>query len=336
MSSIGSPKNLSPPCCSSSSRPRWIAPIDRRRDVAVLGRELRRVVADVLQHRAQVLQVEQQQAVVVGDLEDERAARLPACRSGSSMRASSSGPMSETVARTGWPCSPKTSQNVDRAARRTRRLAARAASSRSCELRRAARPAAAMPARSPFTSAMNTGTPMRAEVLGEHLQRDRLAGAGRAGDQAVAVGQRRQQVAARCRCDLRDQQRFGHRHALLDDGRDAMIKYASPDASQRTSRTSTMAGHSKWANIQHRKGRQDAKRGKVFTRLIKEITVAARMGGGDPAHEPAAAAGGRQGARRQHAEGHHRARDQARHRRPRGRRTTRRSATRATASAARR
>src|SRR3989338_10580485 len=42
-----------------------------------------------------------------------------------------------------------------------------------------------------------------------------------------------------------------------------------------------MAGHSKWANIQHRKGRQDAKRGKVFTKLIKEITVAARMGGGD-------------------------------------------------------
>ena len=42
-----------------------------------------------------------------------------------------------------------------------------------------------------------------------------------------------------------------------------------------------MAGHSKWANIQHRKGRQDAKRGKIFTKLIKEITVAARMGGGD-------------------------------------------------------
>ena len=42
-----------------------------------------------------------------------------------------------------------------------------------------------------------------------------------------------------------------------------------------------MAGHSKWANIQHRKGRQDAKRGKIFSRLIKEITVAARMGGGD-------------------------------------------------------
>jgi len=44
-----------------------------------------------------------------------------------------------------------------------------------------------------------------------------------------------------------------------------------------------MAGHSKWANIRHRKGRQDAKRGKLFTRLIRETTVAARMGGGDPA-----------------------------------------------------
>jgi YebC/PmpR family DNA-binding regulatory protein len=47
-----------------------------------------------------------------------------------------------------------------------------------------------------------------------------------------------------------------------------------------------MAGHSKWANIQHRKGRQDAKRGKVFTKLIKEITVAAKMGGGDPGANP--------------------------------------------------
>ncbi|MEW5891978.1 MAG: YebC/PmpR family DNA-binding transcriptional regulator [Pseudomonadota bacterium] len=47
-----------------------------------------------------------------------------------------------------------------------------------------------------------------------------------------------------------------------------------------------MAGHSKWANIQHRKGRQDAKRGKIFTRLIKEITVAAKLGGGDPGANP--------------------------------------------------
>ena len=47
-----------------------------------------------------------------------------------------------------------------------------------------------------------------------------------------------------------------------------------------------MAGHSKWANIQHRKGRQDAKRGKVFTKLIKEITVASRLGGADAAMNP--------------------------------------------------
>ncbi|WP_047534895.1 YebC/PmpR family DNA-binding transcriptional regulator [Methylotenera sp. N17] len=47
-----------------------------------------------------------------------------------------------------------------------------------------------------------------------------------------------------------------------------------------------MAGHSKWANIQHRKGRQDAKRGKIFTKLIKEITVSARLGGGDTAMNP--------------------------------------------------
>lgn len=47
-----------------------------------------------------------------------------------------------------------------------------------------------------------------------------------------------------------------------------------------------MAGHSKWANIQHRKGAQDAKRGKLFTRLIREITVAARMGGGDVDSNP--------------------------------------------------
>jgi len=47
-----------------------------------------------------------------------------------------------------------------------------------------------------------------------------------------------------------------------------------------------MAGHSKWANIRFRKGAQDAKRGKLFTKLIREITVAARVGGGDPASNP--------------------------------------------------
>jgi len=47
-----------------------------------------------------------------------------------------------------------------------------------------------------------------------------------------------------------------------------------------------MAGHSKWANIKHRKGAQDAKRGKIFTKIIKELTVAARIGGGDPDINP--------------------------------------------------
>ena len=47
-----------------------------------------------------------------------------------------------------------------------------------------------------------------------------------------------------------------------------------------------MAGHSKWANIKHKKAAQDAKRGKIFTRLIKEITVAAKLGGGDPNSNP--------------------------------------------------
>ncbi len=47
-----------------------------------------------------------------------------------------------------------------------------------------------------------------------------------------------------------------------------------------------MSGHNKWSTIKHRKGAQDAKRGKIFTKIIKEITVAARSGGGDPAGNP--------------------------------------------------
>src|SRR5262249_54908544 len=48
----------------------------------------------------------------------------------------------------------------------------------------------------------------------------------------------------------------------------------------------TMSGHSKWATIKHKKGALDAKRGKIFTRLIKEITMAAKSGGGDPEGNP--------------------------------------------------
>ena len=47
-----------------------------------------------------------------------------------------------------------------------------------------------------------------------------------------------------------------------------------------------MSGHSKWATIKHKKGATDAKRGKIFTRLIKEITIAAKSGGGDPDGNP--------------------------------------------------
>lgn len=47
-----------------------------------------------------------------------------------------------------------------------------------------------------------------------------------------------------------------------------------------------MSGHSKWSTIKHKKGKEDARRGKIFTKLIKEITVAARMGGGDPGGNP--------------------------------------------------
>ncbi len=47
-----------------------------------------------------------------------------------------------------------------------------------------------------------------------------------------------------------------------------------------------MSGHSKWSTIKHKKGAADARRGKIFTKLIKEITVAARMGGGDPGGNP--------------------------------------------------
>ena len=126
-------------------------------DVAVLGGELARVLADVLQHGAQVLQVEQQQAVVVGDLEDDCS--TPACVSfRSSMRPSSSGPMSEIVARTGWPCSPNTSHSVTGQASGLGRVDA-ALLERGGQLV-AELPAWLMPVRSPLTSAMNTGTPM--------------------------------------------------------------------------------------------------------------------------------------------------------------------------------
>ena len=71
MSSMGSPKNLSPPCSSICSSPRWMAPMLAALMLPVLGGELARVFAHVLQRGAQVLHVQDQQAVVVGDLEHQ-------------------------------------------------------------------------------------------------------------------------------------------------------------------------------------------------------------------------------------------------------------------------
>jgi YebC/PmpR family DNA-binding regulatory protein len=59
-----------------------------------------------------------------------------------------------------------------------------------------------------------------------------------------------------------------------------------PRSAPRDGRKRFMSGHSKWATIKHKKGALDAKRGKLFTKLIKELTVAARMGGGDPGGNP--------------------------------------------------
>jgi hypothetical protein len=111
MLSMGSPKNLSPPWVLDLQQPALDGAHAGRADVAVLGGELLGVVAHVLQHGAQVFQVQQQQAVVVGDLEHQvQHAGLGLVQV--EHAPSSSGPMSETVARTGWPCSPNTSHSV--------------------------------------------------------------------------------------------------------------------------------------------------------------------------------------------------------------------------------
>ena len=73
-----------------------------------------------------------------------------------------------------------------------------------------------------------------------------------------------------------------------------------------------MSGHSKWATIKHKKGALDAKRGKIFTRLIKEISIAAKNGG-DPDTNPAPARGHRGGQGREHACRQHQAGHPARH-----------------------
>ena len=71
-----------------------------------------------------------------------------------------------------------------------------------------------------------------------------------------------------------------------------------------------MAGHSKWANIQHRKGRQDAVRAKLFSKFSKEITVAAKMGDPDPDKNPRPAPCDQGSQVAIHAQGQHRTRHQ--------------------------
>src|SRR5882672_3301835 len=76
---------------------------------------------------------------------------------------------------------------------------------------------------------------------------------------------------------------FGHGAICLGFARGADKIISFPELE---TRRSAMSGHSRWANIKHRKAASDAKKGKTFTRLIKEVTVAARMGGADPAMNP--------------------------------------------------
>ena len=117
-------------------------------------------------------------------------------------------------------------------------------------------PALAIPERSPFASAMNTATPM---------SENRCASACIVIVLPVPVAP----VISPWR--------------LASAGEGAHFSFF---ARSMRKIISTMAGHSRWANVKHRKERADAKRGKIFTRLIREITVAARLGGGDPGGNP--------------------------------------------------
>jgi YebC/PmpR family DNA-binding regulatory protein len=75
-------------------------------------------------------------------------------------------------------------------------------------------------------------------------------------------------------------------HCAFPDGRDAATVSVEPQEISRERRGIVMSGHSKWATIKHKKAATDAKRGRVFTRLIREITIASRIGGGDPNSNP--------------------------------------------------
>src|SRR6185295_12927735 len=124
-------------------------------------------------------------------------------------------------------------------------------------------PALAKPERSPFTSAMNTGTPIEEKRCASDCSVTLLP-------VPVAPVIRPWRLASAGRSCSAVWSFFAMRSG-------AAIAYKI---------ISTMAGHSRWANVKHRKERADAQRGKIFTRLIREITVAARLGGGDPGGNP--------------------------------------------------
>jgi hypothetical protein len=187
MSSMGSPKNLSAPCVLHLQQAALDGAHAGGADVAVLRGEALGVVPHVLQHGAQVLQVQQQHARVVGDLEHQvqhaglGLVQVQHARQQQRAHVGDGGAHRVALFAEHVPHSWTGHASWVGHGRGRVRPASRPSSAFTV-------PAWLMPVRSPFTSAMNTGTPILAEVFGQGLQRDRLAGAGGAGDQAVAVG----------------------------------------------------------------------------------------------------------------------------------------------------
>ena len=204
--SIGSPMNR----CGALLLECEQAALDRADarggDVAVVGLQLLRMIADVLQHRAEILEVEQQQAAVVGHLEDERQharlrlveiedARQQQRTEIGDRRADRMTLFAEDVPEDGRAC------RVGRLGHADELEALEELGRRGAGLRDARQIA--------FDVGHEHRNADPREALGHHLQRDRLSGAGRAGDEAVAIGERRQEAKLGVAI-LRNGQRIGH------------------------------------------------------------------------------------------------------------------------------
>ena len=264
MSSMGSPKNLPAPWFSSDSRPRWMAPIEAAEmlpysvwNCAALSPTCCSIARRSFASRSS--------RPLSSAILNTRFSTPSWVSFSASIEDSSSGPMSEIVARTGWPLSPNTSQNTTGQASYFTSTPSDLARSATFGF---APPALATPERSPLTSAMNTGTPMDEKACARVCRVTVLP-------VPVAPVIRPWRLA-----------RPGSRASSISPALAMSRGWAIEVKLYVQFPERPMAGHSKWANIQHRKGRQDAKRGKVFTRLIKEITVAARLGGGDAGSNP--------------------------------------------------